>query len=272
MKRFALSCLVILLVGFSALPSMAQYTLRLSPLTLSSDQSQLTLRHNTQVTAGVRVETSSTGDLQWVYLGLTIPSNVVIDSVIICYRLSASASFISQIRLTTMKTPDFSLVLFDDPTDLTAVGPTCYSTYSAGVAVNGAITLALRLNFASTADWIDIGGIGIVVSSNMTSVSERKQTSTPVNFRLKQNYPNPFNPSTTIEYRTEEQGAVDILVYNSLGELVRKLVEGVRSKGSYRVTWDGKDSKGNPAPSGVYYYQLMVKGQARNARRMLLLK
>ncbi|MFQ5706966.1 MAG: FlgD immunoglobulin-like domain containing protein [bacterium] len=271
MKRFALSCIVLSLVGFSAQPTLAQYTIWHSPLTLSTDQSQLTINHKTQVTRGVRVQTSSAGDNQWVYLGLTIPSNVVIDSVIVCYRLSSAASFISQIRLTTMKTPDVSLVLFDDPTDLTEVGPACYSTHLGGAVVNGAITLALRLNFANTADWIDIGAIGIVVSPTVTSVPEQNETGSPSNFSLGQNYPNPFNPSTTIDYDVQQKGSVRIDIYNSLGQPVRTLVDGIKPEGSYHATWDGRDNKGLLLPSGVYYYQMRV-GDHTSARRMLLLK
>ncbi|MFQ5585138.1 MAG: hypothetical protein ACE5GL_11950, partial [Calditrichia bacterium] len=48
--------------------------------------------------------------------------------------------------------------------------------------------------------------------------------SIPLTFEVTQNYPNPFNPSTTIKYAIPEDSKVTILIYNTLGQKVKKLV------------------------------------------------
>ena len=48
-----------------------------------------------------------------------------------------------------------------------------------------------------------------------------------------------------------EQGSVQVL--NSSGEVVQTLPVGTNSSGVYQFDWDGLDSSGNPADSGLYY-------------------
>ena len=215
--------------------------------------------------------TSVTGEGQWILLGLTLPTNVRIDTVRVCYELKSSASFITQIRLTQTTTPDAAPVRHDDPTDVTLIGPECFGSVVGGLRPEGTITLALRLNFASTDDWIDIGGIGIVVAPLTTSVQQTERMVNPKTFALKQNYPNPFNPQTAIEYDLERVGKVELHIYNALGQRVRTLVDGEQRPGAYRVLWDGRDDHGQKLASGSYYYQLRI-GDLTGAKRMILLK
>jgi len=62
---------------------------------------------------------------------------------------------------------------------------------------------------------------------------------TPAKFELKQNYPNPFNPETVIEFDLPKSSDVKLIVYNSLGQVVEKLVDEYLSSGSYRVKFNG---------------------------------
>jgi hypothetical protein len=87
---------------------------------------------------------------------------------------------------------------------------------------------------------------------------------------LKGNYPNPFNPETAIKFALGEPGVVIIEIYNVLGLRVRVL-EGSFPSGEGELVWDGRDSSGRPAASGVYFYKLISEG-THQVRRMLLLK
>lgn len=125
-----------------------------------------------------------------------------------------------------------------------------------------------------TATATDAGGNTSPFSRHepITAVEQLASGPVPRTYRLAQNYPNPFNPQTTIEYEIPQKSRVLIRIYNSLGELVRKLVDEVKPAGSFVATWDGRDQTEQLLASGIYYYKLVVNSQTRNVKRMLLLK
>jgi hypothetical protein len=103
------------------------------------------------------------------------------------------------------------------------------------------------------------------VRNNNTSGVEEK-TGQPKEFLLQQNYPNPFNPGTTIKYALPEASFVKLVVYNSLGEVVRTLVNDNRSAGYYEIVFDAKG-----LASGIYICRLEA-GSYVSSAKMLLLK
>lgn len=96
---------------------------------------------------GTVVTSTATVDLKWISMGLSLPPNATVEGVIICYRVSNPQSFISQVRISEIKTPDQAMVLHDDPTDLKSITPTSYSSNVAALAAAAALMLELRLNF-----------------------------------------------------------------------------------------------------------------------------
>ncbi len=88
---------------------------------------------------------------------------------------------------------------------------------------------------------------------------------------LDQNYPNPFNPTTTISYELGFRGMVSLDVFDAAGRRVRTLVHGVEAAGPHATAWDGKDDRGEPVSSGIYFYQLRA-GETRLTKKMVLLK
>ncbi|MFQ5633213.1 MAG: T9SS type A sorting domain-containing protein, partial [bacterium] len=93
----------------------------------------------------------------------------------------------------------------------------------------------------------------------------------PETFALLQNYPNPFNPSTNIRYQLPAQAQVKLVVYNILGQEVRRLVDEKKPPGYYTLIWDGRNRHGIPVPSGVYYYKITT-GDFSASKKMLLIK
>lgn len=96
----------------------------------------------------------------------------------------------------------------------------------------------------------------------------------PTQLALHQNYPNPFNPRTTIAYdlpatSAEERAQLRIIDVN--GRVVRTLVDENQRGGTYRVEWEGKNSRGESVSSGIYFSVLDARG-ARQTRKLLLLK
>jgi hypothetical protein len=91
------------------------------------------------------------------------------------------------------------------------------------------------------------------------------------NFLLKQNFPNPFNPDTSISFSLAEKGKVEILIFNSKGQRIRKLVDGIYSAGEHTVNWNGKSDRQENLASGVYYYRMQAGSRYIN-KKMILLK
>lgn len=70
-------------------------------------------------------------------------------------------------------------------------------------------------------------------------------------FILHQNYPNPFNPSTTISYKLNSNAYIKLELYNTLGQLVKVLVNKYQSMGNYSIKLDMSNYS-----SGLYFYRL----------------
>jgi len=93
----------------------------------------------------------------------------------------------------------------------------------------------------------------------------------PQVFALQPNYPNPFNPSTTISYQLPARTAVQLDIYDVLGQKVRTLVAGEQAAGHYKVAWDSRNERGLSVAAGVYFYRLEA-GEFSHTRKLLLLK
>ena len=103
-----------------------------------------------------------------------------------------------------------------------------------------------------------------------TTLGDIKRTS------LMQNFPNPFNPETWIPYYLADAATVTVRIYNVKGELVRVINVGRQLAGLYTnrqraAYWDGKDSTGESAASGIYFYQLLADDFSET-RRMVVMK
>ena len=93
-----------------------------------------------------------------------------------------------------------------------------------------------------------------------------------VTAKLFQNVPNPFNPSTSVRYYLPREAAVTLKVYDTAGRLVATLVDDeVRAAGPNVVEWNGRDTNGRVAASGVYFYRL-ESDKYTASRKMVLLR
>jgi FlgD Ig-like domain len=107
---------------------------------------------------------------------------------------------------------------------------------------------------------------------NVTRIDDTEKMNRILNsFILKQNYPNPFNPSTSIEYELAKPGLVNVSIFNSNGQLIKKLVDDFRSKGSFKTNWSGINSNGLKVSSGIYIYSVKVDNLILS-KKMVLLK
>ncbi len=108
---------------------------------------------------------------------------------------------------------------------------------------------------------------GAYAYSSTLSVS----VTVPRVYSLSQNYPNPFNPTTMIKYSLPEAQHVTLEIYNSLGERVRTLVNAAQDAGNHTSQWDGLNSSGHSAASGMYLYKITA-GKFTSTKKMLLIR
>jgi hypothetical protein len=119
--------------------------------------------------SGLNIHSSTVGEVdsfggnKVVEQGVEVPLGYLISGVRVCYQLSSSNSFISQIRLAQVQDPpSFAFVMLDDGTDQTAVGPVCVDSTPTSVDPSaGSVRLSLRLNFGDTGDAIVVRAVGL---------------------------------------------------------------------------------------------------------------
>jgi len=108
-----------------------------------------------------------------------------------------------------------------------------------------------------------------------TEVEEEEEEILPGGHALLGSYPNPFNAETRIRYRVGETegewSSVRLIVYNTLGQRVRRLIAGDRPPGVHEAQWDGRDDTGRPAAGGLYLCRLEI-GEIRDAIKLVLLR
>lgn len=75
-------------------------------------------------------------------------------------------------------------------------------------------------------------------------------------FSLSQNYPNPARSRANIEYALPEATNVTLKIYDMTGRPIRTLITGTQKAGQHKVSWDGRDDKGNETSNGIYFYRL----------------
>jgi hypothetical protein len=87
---------------------------------------------------------------------------------------------------------------------------------------------------------------------------------------LLQSYPNPFSLITTLRYEVPEQERIKITVYDSNGNPVITLFEGVTDPGMKELSWDGCGQNGMPLPSGVYICYLETKNSTNHCKLVII--
>ena len=92
-------------------------------------------------------------------------------------------------------------------------------------------------------------------------------------YYLENNYPNPFNTTTIINYELPMTSHVDLIIYNSVGQIVKILISEKQNAGNHTVVWDAAGYS-----SGVYFYRIKVAdpagrtGNFQDVKKMILIK
>jgi hypothetical protein len=87
------------------------------------------------------------------------------------------------------------------------------------------------------------------------------EEATPLEFYLSGNYPNPFKEKTVIKYCVAYKTKVQLIVYDSDGKVVEKLVDEQKQPGTYEAEFSAlrcHSGESRNLPDGYYYYRLVA--------------
>jgi len=136
-----------------------------------------------------------------------------------------------------------------------------FGDYLGIAALNGKIyPVWTRLDHDQSTIWI-----ALLEDPVPVNVRERKELK-PSEFFLQPNYPNPFNGQTVIRFSVPSgkgEIPVQLTLYNTHGQKVRELVDGLFPCGEYKVTLEGKS-----LAAGMYFYELKA-GRFRQVRKLV---
>ncbi|MBE9491606.1 MAG: T9SS type A sorting domain-containing protein [Bacteroidetes bacterium] len=81
---------------------------------------------------------------------------------------------------------------------------------------------------------------------------------------LIQNYPNPFSSATTLSYILEKPSSVTIRIFNSQGQLIKKIIRD-QPGGEQQFLWNAEE-----LPAGIYYYRIHTDDQVGSGKMILM--
>jgi len=141
---------------------------------------------------------------------------------------------------------------------------------------NVVISFGLTSNESGAAGGWNIDDV-MVKHELMTEVITLANQNPADDYYLFQNYPNPFNSTTTIRYKTINNGKIILKIFNLLGQEVCQLLDKEQPAGCHSVSWDGKDISNRDVASGIYLLSFEVKDKNNGTvnhqiRKMILVR
>ena len=98
-------------------------------------------------------------------------------------------------------------------------------------------------------------------SNTSTSVLDKRSSNILADSEDVFSYPNPFNPTTTVVYRVQKQSDVEIIIYNSIGAVIKSYLVPNQQPGLHNMKWGGYNNDGSKVNSGIYFF--IIKTQTR---------
>ncbi len=82
--------------------------------------------------------------------------------------------------------------------------------------------------------------------------------------------PNPVAGSATIRFVLPIEGWTRLVLFDAAGKRARTLVDGTLAAGPHLVRWDGRNDRGAPLSSAVYFVRLECGGAVVGKKVVLL--
>jgi hypothetical protein len=92
----------------------------------------------------------------------------------------------------------------------------------------------------------------------------------PQKLALSPSYPNPYviskNAQARIPYALPSEGEVSLQIFDVLGRLTREIMHTRQAAGFYEAFWDGRNERGGPVTSGMYFVVLNAGKQIKTQK------
>jgi hypothetical protein len=98
-----------------------------------------------------------------------------------------------------------------------------------------------------------VGIVNIYSYCDLDNIKDPPLSILTSDYKIYNNYPNPFNLTTTIKYYLSKDFNITIDILNVNGEKINTLFSGVQSPGLHSIVWNGINSRGQIAVSGIYF-------------------
>lgn len=150
-----------------------------------------------------------------------------------------------------------------------AFGPGIYTDVTVESNTGGCVGGVLEI--LGPLDEVIIGGEQLqlddfcVVSEANSSVLEADTAA----FVSVETYPNPFHATTTMRLQLEQEGPVELAIFDMSGRRVATLLDEVVAAGTHQVGWDGREEAGSRLANGIYFIRL-VQGDSVSTRKVAL--
>jgi hypothetical protein len=136
---------------------------------------------------------------------------------------------------------------------------------------NGAVDTSFSITPYSSSDPDDVLYLKeLILGLRTNQALEIDNLVLPETYFLHQNFPNPFNPSTKIGWDLPKNEFVNITVYNTMGKLVKTLVNSIQPSGFSSINWNATDSRNKPVSAGLYIYRLQSDSHSETKKMILL--
>ena len=123
------------------------------------------------------------------------------------------------------------------------------------IAPNTSISIAFVYAYGNTLNEL-VNGINAARNLDILEISDintNPDLYLPDKFTVFQNYPNPFNPSTNIRFNLSSSSDVSLIIYNSLGRKILKIIDENLSTGIHTYSVNMSQYS-----SGIYFAQLIT--------------
>ena len=80
-----------------------------------------------------------------------------------------------------------------------------------------------------------------------------------------------FLNKITVKYELKANSQIEIIIFDVLGNRVRRLERGIKPAGIHEIVWDGRDDRREKIGSGIYFFEIKA-GRKRIVKKLSLIR